>query len=254
MYQVSTFNLSRDARQAAPAFGAVDLGAIAAPDLLALLERFRGLDAAQNQLAEPHLVITGHSGKFHVRTGQGKLFLYNARDTVEPYAELTPPEILVQLERATVTVAPFLLSGESPVSSASLRVRPAPRRALAASLLVASLALNGYTLYSAFYTERVEERPAVVLVTDQAEAAARRREIAGTYATGTRPGDRVIVVRADGRVEFSEVGITGRINANTDTYQLGRHGAKFRLSTHDSGVVDVLNLETLVYYRDTYRR
>ncbi len=254
MYQVSTVNLSRDARQADPAFGAIDLDAIQADDLLALLEQFRGLDAAQNQLADPYVVISGRSGKFHVRTGQGKLFLYNARDTVEPYAELTAPEILAQLERATVTAAPFSLSGDSPGSSAPPRMKPAPHRAIAASILVAGLGLNGYTLYSAFYTERVEERPAVVLVTDQAEAAARRREIAGTYATGNRPGDRVIVVREDGRVEFSEVGTAGGINANTDTYQLGRHGTKFRLSTHDSGVVDVLNLETLVYYHDTYRR
>lgn len=128
------------------------------------------------------------------------------------------------------------------------------RRAIAAAILAAALGLNGYTLYSVFHTERVEERPAVVLVTDATEAAARQREIAGTYATGTRPGDRMIVVHADGRVDFSEVGTKGGINANTDTYQLGRHGTKFRLSTPDNGVINVLNLETLVYYRDTYRR
>lgn len=254
MYQVSTVNLSRDGRHADPAFGNKDVGVIPPDDLLALLAQFRGLDAAQNQAADPYLVITGRSGKFHVRTGRGKLFLYNARDTVEPYAELSPPEILAQLERDTVTVAPFLLRDESPAMSAPPRAKPVPNRAIAAAILVAGLGLNGFTLYSAFYTERVDERPAVVLVTDPAEAAARKREIAGTYATGTRPGDRVIVVHADGRVEFSEVGTSGSINANTDTYQLGRHGAKFRLSTHDSGVVDVLNLETLVYYHDTYRR
>jgi len=132
--------------------------------------------------------------------------------------------------------------------------RPAPRRALAATLLAAGLGLNGYTLYSAFQSEPVEGRPAIVLVADQSEAAARCREIAGTYATGNRPGDRVIVVRENGRVEFSEVGPAGGINADADTYKLGRHGAKFCLSTQDSGVVDVTNLETLVYYRDTYRR
>jgi len=253
MYQVSTVNLSRDVRQADPAFGTADLGAIAAAELVSLLERFRELDAARNLSSDPYLVITGRSGKFHVRTGRGKLFLYNARDTVEPYAELTPSEILAQLERDTVTVAPFFL-GSDALLSAPTRVKPAPHRAIAATILVAGVALNGYTLYSAFYTERVDARPAVVLVTDEAEAAARRREIAGTYATGSRPGDRVIVVREDGRVEFSEVGATGGINANADHYKLGRHGAKFRLSTQDSGVVDVLNLETLVYYHDTYRR
>ncbi len=251
MYQVSTVNLSPDAGQADVSFGATDGRELDANELIALLERFAALDAAQNQTADPHIVVTGRAGKFHVRTGQGKLFLYNARATVEPYAELTAPEIVAQLERADVTTAPFSPAGEP---AATTHPTSASHRAIAAAILFAGLGLNGFTLYSVFYTERIDDRPAVILVTDAAESSNRRREIAGTYATGARPGDRQIVVRENGRVEFSEIGATGGINSNQDNFQLGKHGAKFCLTTIDSGVIDVLNLETLVYYRDTYRR
>ncbi len=250
MYQVSTVNLSPDATQADAAFGTDERGELAAGELIALLERFRDLASAQNQEVDPHIVITGRSGKFHVRTGQGKLYLYNARATIEPYAELTAPEIIAQLERDNVTVAPF----GTDAAGAPPPAPPAPHRAIAAAILAAGLALNGYTLYSVFYTESVNERPAVTLVTDPAEAANRQREIVGTYATGDRPGDRQIVVKPDGRVQFSELGTKGGAGENTDTFRLGRRGTKLCLNTTDSGVIDVLNLETLVYYRDTYRR
>ncbi len=253
MYRVSTVNLSADATQADVAFGTAELGELPPGDVIALLERFRGLDVIQNQEVDPHVVLIGRSGKFHVRTGQGKLFLYNARATIEPYAELTAPEIIAQLERDNVTVAPFAHPGDTD-SPGSARTRPAAHHGIAAAILVAGLSLNGYTLYSAFYTEKVNERPAVTLVVDAAEASARQREIAGTYATGDRPGDRVIIVKPDGHVEFSEIAAKGLIAESRDTYRLGRRNTKLCLVTPTSGVVDLLNLETLTYYGDTYRR
>ena len=90
----------------------------------------------------------------------------------------------------------------------------------------------------------------------------------GTVAekAGAQPGDRVITVGADGRVTFAEVGAATSLNNGTDTYRLGRHEKKARspsassdtgrlcLTTTDSGVIDILNIDTLIYYRDTYRR
>lgn len=249
MYPVSTVNLSPDATRADISFGTVDLGMHSAEELTSLLERFQQLEGVRMVQAEPHLILTGRSGKFHVRTGQGKLFLYNARATVEPYAELTALEIIAQLDRDSVTAAPF-----APLSDSSSPPAAAPSRGIAVAILVAGLMLNGYTIYSVFYTESVNHKPAVTLVTDGTERAARQQEIAGMYATGDRPGDRVIVVKPDNRVSFSEIGNKGSIGENSDRFQLGKRGAKYCLSTAESGIIDVQNLDTLVYYRDTYRR
>lgn len=249
MYPVSTVNLSPDCTRADTSFGTVDLGMMSAEQLKALLERFQQLEGVRIVQAEPHLILTGRSGKFHVRTGQGKLFLYNARATVEPYAELTASEIITQLDRESVTTAPF-----ASVTDPSAPPTAAPSRGIAAAILVAGLMLNGYTIYSVFYTESVNHKPAVTLVTDGTERASRQQEIAGTYATGDRPGDRVIVVKPDNQVIFSEIGSKGSIGENSDRFQLGKRGTKYCLSTAESGIIDIQNFDTVVYYRDTYRR
>lgn len=249
MISISTVHLSADTTAASVEFGQTDLGELTEAEFVALLERFRRLDSVQNSEVDPQILITARAGRFIVRTGQGKLFLYNARNTTEPYAELSAEEIFAHLER------PAPAATVSSASVASTSVKPAaPHRATAFAILVAGLALNGYTLYSAFYTDRVGEKTVITLLTAADELAARQRDVIGTYATGAQPGDRVITVGADGSVKFSEVASTTSINNSSDTYRLGRREKQLCLATVDSGVVDILNIDTLVYYRDTYKR
>jgi hypothetical protein len=247
MFKVSTVNLSADTTAASSDFGLTELGELSAAELAALLDRFRALDAVQNAEADPHLFVEAPAGRFLVRTGQGRLQLYNARDNSEPAAELTADEIVTQLNRAP-TSPPFA------ESSAPAPFAPAPHRGIAFAILFAGIALNGYTLYSAFYTESVNEKTAVTVLTDPAELTARGQEVAGTYATGNKPGDRVIAISADGRVTFSEIGNARSVNNSGDSFRLGRRNKQLCLATTDSGVIDVVNIEAIVYYRDTYRR
>jgi hypothetical protein len=250
MFQVATISLSADARQANAALGTTPLGEVSRADLFALLERFRQIDAVQNIEAEPHFSINAPAGKFLVRTGQGKLFLYNARDSSAPYAELTTAEIITQLETSSSSRAPFSEHIPSPPASPPR----APHRGIAAAILVTGFALNGYTLYSVFYVEEVNSRPDVTLITDAAELKMRRHDVVGVFATGGKPGDRTIEISPDGRVKFSELGLRTGAAETTDTYRVGRHAGKLCLATTDSGTIDVLNIDALIYYRDTYRR
>lgn len=248
MFNVTTVHLSSDTTRADAALDASDLGTLSPEEFTALLVRFSQLDISLDHESDPHLIVTAVAGRFLVRTGRGKLFLYNARDITEPYSELTPEEIVAQLDRK-LTTPPFA-SAETDDDAP----KPAPHYGIAFAILVAGLALNGYTLYSVFYTESVNETPAVILLTDPAELAAREREAIGSYATGSQPGDRVITVTADGKIRFFELGVKDGITNNTDTFKVGRHDKKFCLITSESGVVDVVNPDTLLYYRDTYRR
>ncbi len=260
MYHVTTVCLSPDVSRFDPAAEPADLGEISGPALVVLLERLRLLPVGEPVDVEPHLIVVGRAGKFHVRAGQQRLFLYNARDTVEPYAELSAVEILAQLDRTEVTAAPFALPGSSaatsPVADPAAPPRPAaaPHRGIAAAILVAGLLLNGYTLYSVVYVDSVNHKPDVTLITNPGEAAAREKEILGTYATGTQKGDRVITILPGRQVKFSEVGKTGPLAESSDSFEVAKRGSRLCLTTKDSGAIDVLNLETVVYYRDTYRR
>lgn len=253
MARVSTVNLSPDAREAGATLGTTELGELAPETLLALLGNFQALDAVQNFEADPHISLVTPTGKFLVRTGRGKLFLYNARDTIEPYAELSAAEIVSTLERDQVTAAPFA-SAESAAPSAP----PSPHRVrhlwTAAAILFTGVALNGFTLYSVFYTQTVVEQPVVSLITEAAELAARQHDVVGTYATGDKPGDRTITVDATGRVHFREIGSKNRLVNNTDAFRLGRRDRKICLATNESGIIDLVDVDTLSYFRDTYRR
>jgi hypothetical protein len=127
-------------------------------------------------------------------------------------------------------------------------------RALAPALLLSGLGLAGYAFVAASRVESVHEPVATTALTDSKEIAAQRQAAAGTYLTGNKPGDRSIVVAADGGVTFSELGATATIDRGTDTSTLGRREKKLYLVTAHSGVIEIVNIETLVYYRDTYRR
>jgi hypothetical protein len=250
MFTVTTVNLAADTTTADIAFGSTDLGVLSTDEFIGLLERLTRIDAAQNSEADPHLLVTAAAGRFLIRTGQGKLYLYNARDTTQPYSEHTPAEIVAQLDRQ-LTTPPFAFTE---AAAAANQPKAAPHYGIAFAILVAGLALNGYTLYSVFYTESVNEPPPVVLLTDPAELASRGRDVVGSYATGSQPGDRVITVTADGKIKFFEIGSKDGFLNNTDTFKLGRHDKKFCLLTADSGVIDIVNPNTFLYYRDTYRR
>lgn len=251
-FRVSTVHLSPEATRADPTQGTIELGELSDDALVALLERLRVLDAAAVVDAEPEVVITSRAGRFIVRAGRQKLFLYEARAHAQPYAELTATEIVTQLERMPVAPLPTA-DGElsAPVPSAH---RAAPHRGIAATILIAGLALNGYTLYSVFYTESVNEAPVVTLLTEPADIATRTQMVVGTYATGEKTGDRTIIIQGDGQVRFTQLGSSNVVLNNRDTYHIGRKGERFALATAESGVIEVFDPDTLIYYRDIYKR
>ncbi len=247
MFQVTTVNLTTDTTAADIAHGKVDVGELTIDEFLALLDRFRHLDPVQNHEADPHLLVTTAVGKFRIRTGQGKLFLDNARNTTEACAELSAEEIIHYLQRPSELTALEALR-ETTAQAAT------PSRGIAAAILLAGLGLNAYTLYAVFYTETVNEKPVVAALTDPAEITAHQNDVIGTFATGAQPGDRLITIDGTGKIKFAEVDARTGYNNNLDTYRLGRLGKNYCLNTVDSGVIEVVNLNTLLYYRDTYKR
>jgi len=133
--------------------------------------------------------------------------------------------------------------------------RRPPRLAATALLLAGAAGLWAYTAFRAIRRESVAPPvPALAALTDATEAANRRREFAGVFATGEKPGDRTVTIKADGRVDYAELGANAPVTMDTDSYELRRRGRQFILVTGHSGVIDTVNLDTLVYWGDTYRR
>lgn len=247
MFNVTVINLTTDLRTARPDLGAHCLGTFDAAQLEAALETFRAIDPVQNLDAEPQVVVESRCGKYLVRTGQGKLFLYDARDSSIPYVELEPAQMVAALARSPTA------SDRS--ADPTTPVRTSPHLAVGVTILAAGLLLSGYTVYSTFYVDDVNRLPPIQLVTDERELAGLRLSVVGHYVTGREPGDRGIVVTADGSVHFTKIVAGGERTDADDTYRIGRGSdGSVCLATTGSGVIDVRNIDTMVYYRDTYRR
>jgi len=249
MFTVTSVHLSADTSSADSRLGPSELGLLTPDELRSLLDQLRRIESPQPNVTDPHLVVTSAAGRFIIRTSQGNLFLHNARDTTEPSGLLSPEEIVAQLD-SQITQAPFAVPSTPPASNS----KGASHYAIVLSLVFAGLALNSYTLYSVFNIESVAQLPAVVVLTDLNERTTRGRDAIGSYATGSRSGDRVITIISDGKIRFSERGSPDAISINTDTFRLGRRDKRLCLLTAESGVVDFVNRDTLLYYGDTYRR
>ena len=249
MFTVTSVHLSADPSAADCRVGPSELGLLTPDELRSLLDQLRRIESPQPNVTDPHLVVTSAAGRFIIRTSQGNLFLHNARDTTEPSGLLSPEEIVAQLD-SQITQAPFAVPSTPPASNS----KGASHYAIVLSLVFAGLALNSYTIYSVFNIESVAQLPAVVVLTDLNERTTRGRDAIGSYATGSRSGDRVITIISDGKIRFSERGSPDAISINTDTFRLGRHDKRLCLLTAESGVVDFVNPDTLLYYGDTYRR
>ena len=247
MYRVTTSHLGPDGRRIAVASENADRGDMSAQELTVFLDAFVEIDPVENEEYDPHVIAVGRGAKLIIRTSRGRLQVYDMRDHAAPGIEMNVAGILVRLDRVIESTGPFPRDGDQPAPTA-------PHRGIAFAMLLVGLALNGYILYSVFYVESVNKKPEVKLLSDADEVRTREAALAGTYATGTKTGDRVIEVTSTGKVRFYELGAKGPINDSADTYEIGRHDGQLCLAlTNETGVIDLVG-ETLVYYRDVYQK
>ncbi|HVU36557.1 MAG TPA: hypothetical protein VHE61_24165 [Opitutaceae bacterium] len=121
-------------------------------------------------------------------------------------------------------------------------------------LLMASAAILAETAHRSAEYPRITPRPQLAPYSDPAERSARERDAIGTFATGTTPGDRIIVVDSDRRVRFSVVGATDPAFSSSDTFQMESVNRQPCLATSRSGIITQVDIDHLEYSGDTYER
>jgi hypothetical protein len=136
--------------------------------------------------------------------------------------------------------------------------RPRPRlipNAIGVVLIAAGLALVGSAFRSAFRIDNVNQTPPLALLVDPAEIVQQEQALEGTFATGDDEGDRAIVIDVGGKVRLQELGPHSAVRRDTaTTFRLGRRDRKLFLAVASGGQIEVTNRDTIVYYRDIYRR
>ncbi len=137
---------------------------------------------------------------------------------------------------------------------ATHRARRPAHRAIGLLVLAAAIAVNFHTLFSALRVDNVNRTTDRPTPLEAAELAVVGKSLLGTYVTGENPGDRTITVQPGGRVTFAELGSSNKVLNNTDTFRLGRRASARCMVTANSGIIDIFDTDTLVYFRDFYRR
>jgi hypothetical protein len=254
MLRVIAYRLSQDLRRAGTDFQEYDLGSLSPEQLSHLLEVFRHLDPVQNLEAEPYLSVSAPAGRFSLRTEGGRILLADEINTSLGSNEVAIP-ILLEILTRQPTGAPFLVQSDPVLEGMEGRKTRPMHQIIAGVMLLLGLGLNGYTVYSAFYVDDINLSPPLTLVTDPRAAAEKRDALAGSYATGSMAGDRIILISADGTLRLQEIGSKGGIRRETlHKFSIGTRDQKLYLGLKPRGQIEVGNRDTLVLYGDSYRR
>jgi hypothetical protein len=249
MFKISTLYLDPDVRHASVQHGSVSRGEMDAAGIIALLEKFASIDAMEMLDVDPQVIAAGRSCKLIIRTNRKKLFVYNAQNMNESAVEMMPGEIAQKLD----DIKSVPVAEESEPSG--LAAPPPSSPGVGYALLAFALLINIYTVYSMFSKPpQIDDKSGVVYATDAGEIARKQQAVAGTYATGNTPGNRILVIGGDGSLQYSEIAAPGNPPPWTGTYRVGTRNQNFCLSVEGASVVDVVDPNTLMYYRDTFHR
>lgn len=128
------------------------------------------------------------------------------------------------------------------------------RNVLATAALLVGAGLAAVGIQRASRIDDVNASPSIDWVSKADELKSLQASAVGRYVTGNEPGDRGIEIRADGRVRFFRFIEKGERTESEVTSRVGRINGRLVLVTPHQGLVEVVNIDTLSYYRDVYRR
>ncbi|MSU50998.1 MAG: hypothetical protein EXS37_18220 [Opitutus sp.] len=266
MFSVTLINLTPDAQTAVEGQRPIELGMINARSLSALLDTFAALDAIQNLKLDPEIRVQTKRDRYIIRTGQGKLFLYDARRLSEPAYVDSSAGIIAEIDGSAAALrsaAPFSMAPETegydaPAASgtsdtASPLIVP---QTGSQTLVLAGLAilLSGYIAYTEFSARNASALPALASLTPN-ERAKEDAGLIGVYMTGSQPGSCGLVVLGDGNLKIFRVNHQAAPSTVYGTYRLGRIGSLLYLATDQpGGLIKVTENRTLEYAGEKFER
>ena len=268
MFSVTLINLTADGRATTEGGAPLELGSLSADETAALLDVFAELDPVQNMHADPEIRIQTRRDRFIVRTGQKKLFLYDARRLSEPAYVLTAREIIAELDgtaAAKRTAPPVSMPSMSdggasspggPVGRDDGTPLPFPEsRPWPFGLIGLVAVLGGYIAYSELSSPPGGGSQPSLAALPQSERLTEDAALTGVYMTGSEPGQHGIVILGDGKLKLFVVNAQAAPGVVYGTYQFGKLDSKLCLSTDQpGGLIKVIDREALEFGGETYKR
>lgn len=259
MFSVTLINLSADGRTATEGARPLDLGRLTPSEFSALLDAFATIDEIQNLKSDPEIRVQTKRERFTIRTGDGKLFLYDARRPNEPAYVYSSAQIIAELDGSAAdqrTSAPFVTLTAKERSQPAVEAPPSPEELATIAefrptqvpwfLIVASVALAGLV---AVVAETSSSNPDLPPLTPLAKAEQTKEDAAvtGVYMTSNLPNGHGIAVLGDGNLKLFTINAQAAPSVVLGSFKFGRIGETLYLATNQPGglikVIDPKSLE-----------
>ncbi len=257
-YNITLVNLSADARTAEISLVPIDRPGLAPEELQVLLENFSAVDAVQNVTADPEIRVQSRRESYVIRTGQKKLFLYDALNRESPAQVLTVPQVLAELDGTAAagrTVAPFMFSRPNEAGDDPAAAGPARRTGPDWKSILVLAAIAGVLWSALNYLRAADSDLPALIPVEAAELAALRSSLPGVYLTGTLPGQHGLVVSDAGDLKIFQVNAQEAPSVIYATWEAGRIAGKLVLATNQpGGRIEVVDHDTLAYCGENYLR
>jgi hypothetical protein len=178
-------------------------------EIITLVDHLQKLDCSSHPDAEPAIIIHRGEKGWRIMVKNRRIRLYESTSAFDDFDAVDAPQDLRQF-------APFYQhSGDAAVDEISVRMaaRPSWIRTAAevGGLIVVGLALMAVGLWFGLPHRKLSDVPEDISVISSSDERQRIfANFAGTYATGKKPGDSVLIIAQDGQVTLGSIGKDGK--------------------------------------------
>lgn len=214
-YKVVLLQLKADLSGLAPAASKIELGSMEADQVYALADKLLKVDISSNPRAEPAILVHRGERGWRIVAYKGVIRMHESTSALDDYWTVDTSTGLSRLP-------PFKGADGSSGSRAahvgghkgSSRFRMVRTALEVAGLIGVGLVLMGVGLWFGLPRKKLSTPPSdVVILTNADERQSVFTEVAGTYSTGKKPGDSIVVIGADGKVSLGSIGKDGKPSA-----------------------------------------
>ena len=210
-FRVTLVQLKAGATALAAAGDKLELGSVSAEEVYRLAGNLLKLDTSANPKAEPGIIVHRGEKGWRIAVRAGRLCMHKSTSLFDEYWTVDSPEGLAQLP-------PFSAAGPATASRPTRGHSAPPKRfqvlrtiAEVAGLFALGVVLIMVGFWYGLPHRKLSDLPAdIVVVTADSERALVFTAVAGSYATGKKPGDSIVTITPEGRVSLGAIGKDGK--------------------------------------------
>jgi hypothetical protein len=212
-YKVTLIQLKANALGLAPAGEKLELGLIPFEEICRLAGNLQLLSTVSDSKAEPGIIVHRGEKGWRIAVHGGRLCMHKSTSTFDEYWT-------VENAKGLVDLPPFRPDAEAPQVTKRIKVGETGQYAGFRALgeVIGLFALGVGLIVIGFWFglphKKLGDPPSdVIEVTSASEQTSIFSAVAGSYATGKKPGESIVTITSDGRVSLGVIGKDGKPSA-----------------------------------------